>query len=426
MTIAILLISFALSFSAAIFANDTKEEYWTWKKSFQIQHRLNEDAYRFEVWQKSVRKFGIHNLNPYSDRTETERKAFFELSAKQFLQSQQTFDVDQQAYPGKQPHKWVDFPPDMVSEALSRGRDWRAEGKTTRAKSQGQQPYCGTFSRVGAAESAFVIGGGYKNANKQQNPLTDFSVEEVVDCDGWNKSQDDVFYSKGFMSWNAYPFDTSNHQPDDTQPCRYNPAMKIPRSTMSGWVSQRQFCSSDPKRCEDQMATWIYYNGPMQGGTTSGVFSNADSQHFVNAAGCNNHHVDHGIIYAGFGTDPVKGDYWLIKNSWGSNWQDSGFIKVARGVNCGGLAGSAMAYTVGNSEDYFPGPSSYIGQGICSSRQLIAHSASSLDQARAYAKAVSWCRIFFYSPYSSTWGVYCSSDVNCQRDGNTNWNAYRP
>jgi len=413
----VLIISFCLlTSSASVVNNGTKEQYLKWKQDFQIQRNSNDDAYRFDVWSTSVRKYGIHNLNPYSDLTNQERKTFFDESAKQLQQLKNKLNsTTQQA--------WKDFPSDMVAMALRNGRDWRREGKTTRAKNQGQQPYCGTFSRVGAAESTFAIGGGYKNQNKQRNPLTDFSVEEVVDCTGWNKNQDDIFFNKGFMSWNAYPFDTSNHQPDDTQPCRYNPSLKIPGSTMGSYVHQT--CGSDKKACEDQMATWIYYNGPMQGGITAEVFYNADSSHFVNAAGCAVNHFDHGIIYAGFGTDPLKGDYWLIKNSWGSTWQDEGFIKVARGVNCGQLAGSAMAYMVGDSQDYFPGPSSFLGTGICSPRSQIMASATSLEQARAYAQQVSWCKIFFYSDYSSGWGVYCSQDVNCQRDGNTNWRAYR-
>jgi len=190
-----------------------------------------------------------------------------------------------------------------------------------------------------------------------------------------------------------------------------------------GWVHQQ--CGSDKKACEDQMATWIYYNGPMQGGITAEVFYDADKDHFVDAVGCNQYNFDHGIIYAGFGTDPYKGDYWLIKNSWGSNWEDAGFIKVARGVNCGGLAGSAMAYMVGDPEEYFPGSSSYIGKGICNNRWQVSYSASSIDEARRQAQADPRCKIFFYSIYSTSWGVYCSSSINCARDGNQNWDAYR-
>jgi len=60
------------------------------------------------------------------------------------------------------------------------------------------------------------------------------------------------------------------------------------------------------------------------------------------AAGCGTQ-LDHAIAAVGYGTDAAGTPYYLIRNSWGTNWGDQGYIKFKMIGNGPGMCGVQLA-----------------------------------------------------------------------------------
>merc|ERR1712203_453622 len=43
--------------------------------------------------------------------------------------------------------------------------------------------------------------------------------------------------------------------------------------------------------------------------------------------------TDHVVSIVGWGTDAKVGKYWIVRNSWGKYWGESGFFRVEMGKN---------------------------------------------------------------------------------------------
>ncbi|BFG27927.1 hypothetical protein CerSpe_142010 [Prunus speciosa] len=61
---------------------------------------------------------------------------------------------------------------------------------------------------------------------------------------------------------------------------------------------------------------------------------------FTGTSGIN---LDHGVTAVGYGTSSDGTKYWLVKNSWGTGWGESGYVTMQRGIPAKeGLCGIAM------------------------------------------------------------------------------------
>jgi hypothetical protein len=96
---------------------------------------------------------------------------------------------------------------------------------------------------------------------------------------------------------------------------------------------------------EEEMVKAINNIGPL----SVGVNANQDWQLYSkgiynpseNDCSSNIDKQDHGVIVVGYGTENGL-DYWIIRNSWGKDWGENGYMRLVKGKNACGVANSVI------------------------------------------------------------------------------------
>lgn len=292
--------------------NDTKTEktylrqFIEHGKRYNKQHSTKEEMeYRYAVYTRNMKMIEEHNAKNKS----------FKMAENKF--SDLTFDEFKSKYLSSQIlHNKRKF---FNEGELEKGhKDWKKERKVTRVKDQAACGSCWAFSVTGSLESAYAI---FKKKNIEA------SEQELVDCSGdyGNYGCNGGLMTSGFEYIKDHKISTEKDYP---------------------YKAFQNSCKAKKFKSKYQVKGYSLLKPTDVTGLVKGLKKQpvsvaievqSDFMHYHSGVYHNEYCGDglnHGVLAVAYYTD-VEDPYFLVKNSWGEDWGDNGYIKMAVGKGSG-------------------------------------------------------------------------------------------
>jgi C1A family cysteine protease len=323
----------ALIFASAYAHEDEDALYQMFQQWFLEQGKVyateDEMSLRFNNFKESVKRININNA--YADMRGSGAKfglnKFSDMSPAEFSEKVLMKPFTPAAAQYKQKNM---LNPRITSPDTF---DWRTKGAVTAVKDQGQCGSCWAFSVTENIESVWILYRGLTNET-----LPPLAPQQIVDCDtsdlgcsGGNPptAYDYVQSAGGLDDEKDYPYTAQ----DGT--CAFKSADVVARITGYKYATD-----GDESTMKDNLASWaplsICVDARYWQDYTSGVMTEWQCDWIVQ--------LDHCVQAVGYDTT-ASTPFWIVRNSWGTDWGENGYIRLQYGTNTCGLTQEATTAT---------------------------------------------------------------------------------
>ena len=292
------------------------------KKYNKKYESVNEYLARFEVFKSNV----MTSLKESNESYQTGITKFSDLTHQEFAKTYLNLNYDAMAMANFEPVTV------KVSNAAPTSYDWRNYGRVSAVKDQGSCGSCWAFSTVANLEGLYAA---------KKGTIKTFSEQMLVDCDTSDSGCNGGLMEYAF-TWlkknGGIMYDSDYAYKGTKSTCKSN-ASKYADFTVTGYKKLGSSYSTWSCVDEDQIKEFLYETGPLAIALNADPLQTYSSGILdLTSTKCPSSGINHAVTLVGYGATSSM-DYWIVKNSWGKSWGESGYFRIRRGngtcgVNC--------------------------------------------------------------------------------------------
>jgi C1A family cysteine protease len=306
---------FAAPASAKFYSESPSTQKYLWesfKSEFNKEYASeDEEAYRFNVFVENLRLIDSRNEVDTASHGITK---FMDMSPSEFRETHLNYIPD----PNRE--RVYDETIEPLPEGANTLIDWTGK-YTTPVKDQGYCGSCWAFSATEQIESDYMRTSGKTQILSAQQVTSCTSYLFAGGCNG-GSTEKAFDYAKGGLETDSdYPY--TSGKAGITGSCNADSSKYVVKAT--GYTTVSSSASGESK-----MASYVSATGPLSVCVDAETWSSYTGG-IMSVCGTS---VDHCVQAVGL---DQSGGYWKVRNSWGTSWGESGFIRLSYGSNTCGL-----------------------------------------------------------------------------------------